>query len=145
MLIMGILSWSRTTHSQNTCFVVLKSCNFIKKRLLRRCFLVNIAEFLKTFFYIEHLRRLHLHLDNSQSFNILLVNIALNWWCHFILMSKFSSDGVSICEKKIALLQLILQWEPNKIYYTVYCITTTSLKILPWLKDFPISSHLTKQ
>ena len=38
----------------------LKVCNFIKKRLQRRCFSVNIAEFLRTAFYMEHLQRLHL-------------------------------------------------------------------------------------
>ena len=32
----------------------LKVGNFIKKRLQHRCFLVNIAKFLKTAFFIEH-------------------------------------------------------------------------------------------
>ena len=34
----------------------LQACNFIKKRLKRRCFPVNIAEFLRTAFFIEHHR-----------------------------------------------------------------------------------------
>ena len=34
----------------------LKICNFIKKRLKHRCFPVNIAKFLRTFSFIEHLR-----------------------------------------------------------------------------------------
>ena len=33
----------------------LKTCNFIKKRLLHRCFPVNIAKLLRTAFFIEHL------------------------------------------------------------------------------------------
>ena len=32
-----------------------KACNFIKKRLQERLFPVNIAKFLRTAFYIEHL------------------------------------------------------------------------------------------
>ena len=35
---------------------VLKACNCIKKRHQHRCFLVNIEEFLRTAFFIEHLR-----------------------------------------------------------------------------------------
>ena len=37
-----------------------KACNFIKKRLHQRYFLVNFAEFLRTAFFIEHLRWLPL-------------------------------------------------------------------------------------
>ena len=33
----------------------LKTGNFIKKRLQHRCFPVNIAKFLRTAFFIEHL------------------------------------------------------------------------------------------
>ena len=33
-----------------------KACNFIKKRLQHSCFPVNIAKFLRTAFFIEHLR-----------------------------------------------------------------------------------------
>ena len=36
--------------------VLLKICNFIKKRLRRRCFPVNIAKFFKNPFFTEHLR-----------------------------------------------------------------------------------------
>ena len=38
-------------------------CNFIKKRLQPRWFLVNIAKFLRTAFFIEHLRWLLLTYD----------------------------------------------------------------------------------
>ena len=38
-----------------------KTCNFIKKRLQLRCFLVKFAKILKTPFFIEHLRWLLLH------------------------------------------------------------------------------------
>ena len=34
----------------------LTACDFIKKRLRRRCFPVNIARFLRTGFFTEHLR-----------------------------------------------------------------------------------------
>ena len=34
----------------------LKSCNFIKKRLQHRCFPVNIAKYLRTSFFTEHIR-----------------------------------------------------------------------------------------
>ena len=36
----------------------LQACNFIKKRLQQRCFPVNIAKFLRTASFIEHLRLL---------------------------------------------------------------------------------------
>ena len=35
--------------------VGLQSCDFIKRRLQHRCFPVNIAKFLRTTFFIEHL------------------------------------------------------------------------------------------
>ena len=34
----------------------LQACNFIKKRLQQRCFLVNITKFLRTHFFTEHLQ-----------------------------------------------------------------------------------------
>ena len=34
----------------------LKGCNFIKKRLQHRCFLVNITKFLRTQFLTEHIQ-----------------------------------------------------------------------------------------
>ena len=42
---------------ENTCVGVsgLQACNFIKKRLLHRCFPVNILKFLRTPFFAEHL------------------------------------------------------------------------------------------
>ena len=42
----------------NTSLWVLKACNFIKKRTQNRSFPVNIAKFLGTAFFIEHLGRL---------------------------------------------------------------------------------------
>ena len=36
-------------------FAALKDCNFIKKRLKRRCFLVNILKNFKNSIFIEHL------------------------------------------------------------------------------------------
>ena len=35
-----------------------QACNFVKSKLQHRCFPVNIAKFLRTAFFIEHLRRL---------------------------------------------------------------------------------------
>ena len=37
---------------------VPQACNFIKKRLKHRCFLVKLAKFLRTPFFKEHLRLL---------------------------------------------------------------------------------------
>ena len=34
----------------------LQACNFVKKTLQRRCFPANIVKFLRTAFFIEHLR-----------------------------------------------------------------------------------------
>ena len=34
----------------------LQTCNFIKKRLQRRCFSVNIVKFLRTAFFVEQLQ-----------------------------------------------------------------------------------------
>ena len=39
-------------------FTGLQACNFIKKRLQHRCFSVNIAKFLRTSFFTDHLWRL---------------------------------------------------------------------------------------
>ena len=33
----------------------LRGCNFIKKRLQHKCFLVNVAKFLRAAFFVEHL------------------------------------------------------------------------------------------
>ena len=43
--------------------ITLQAC-FIKKRLRNRCFPVNFAKFLRTPFYIEHLRWLLLQMEN---------------------------------------------------------------------------------
>ena len=37
---------------------ILKACNFIKKRLQHRCFPVQFAKFLRTPYFIEHIRLL---------------------------------------------------------------------------------------
>ena len=42
-----------------------QSCNFLKKRLQRRCFLVNLANFLRTPFLVEHLWWLLLNVSYS--------------------------------------------------------------------------------
>ena len=42
----------------------LKACNFIKKRLWHKCFPVNIANFLRTAFFIKHIWWLLLELVN---------------------------------------------------------------------------------
>ena len=44
-------------HLHRSLFIIkFQACNFIKKKLQLRCFLVNIAQFLRTAFFIEHLR-----------------------------------------------------------------------------------------
>ena len=40
--------------------VGLNTCNFTEKRLQHRCFLMDIAKFLRATFFIEYLRWLHL-------------------------------------------------------------------------------------
>ena len=42
----------------------LKACNFIKKRLEHRCFVVNIAKFIRTAFCMKHIRWLLLFLKD---------------------------------------------------------------------------------
>ena len=44
----------------------LKACNFIKKRLEHRCFLVNIAKFIRTAFCMKDIRWLLLFLKDIQ-------------------------------------------------------------------------------
>ena len=39
----------------------LKACNFIKKRLQHKCLAVNIAKFLRTYFFVKHLQWLFLY------------------------------------------------------------------------------------
>ena len=40
-----------------------EACNFIKKRLWYKCFPVNFTKFLRTLFFVEHLRWLLLRFD----------------------------------------------------------------------------------
>ena len=60
---MSLEIWQNS--QENTCARVsfsiklqAEACNFIKKRLWHRCFPMNVAKFLRTPFYIEHLWRL---------------------------------------------------------------------------------------
>ena len=46
--------------SNFTCKQLPETCNFIKKRLKHRCFLVKFEKFLRTPFFTEHLRWLFL-------------------------------------------------------------------------------------
>ena len=56
----------------------VKGCSFIKQRLQQRCFHVNIAKFLRTAFFIKHLRWLLL--------NKVKTNLKSTW---FILLSNW--------------------------------------------------------
>ena len=55
----------------------LEACNFIKKRLQRRCFLMNIAKFLRTAFFIEHLWRMLLNSKKLQQGTVMQIEKAL--------------------------------------------------------------------
>ena len=52
-----------------------KTPDFIKKRLQHRCFPVNIAKFLRTAFFIEHLRWLLIKNDSFKGTNILKLKL----------------------------------------------------------------------
>ena len=66
----------------------LKACNFVKKKLEHRCFLVNIAKFLRTPFFIEHL-----------------------WWLLLILVAIFKKKKKKKTDLqvtwKLAILQIV--------------------------------------
>ena len=69
---MDILKYFRNIHRKTTVLdslfnkiAGLQACNFSKKSLQHRCFPVNNEEFLKTTFFIEHLRWLHLNVITS--------------------------------------------------------------------------------
>ena len=47
-----------------------KTCNFIKRRLQHRCFPMNIAKFLSTTSFIEHLWRLLLNIWNDDKLKL---------------------------------------------------------------------------
>ena len=49
--------------------ISLQACNFIKKRLQRKCFSVNIANFLTAAFSIEHLWWLLLKFRGTRKLN----------------------------------------------------------------------------
>ena len=53
----------------------LRSTTFLKKRLWHRCFPVNFRKFLRTLFFIEHLRWLLLPIPSA--FNLFLANVPI--------------------------------------------------------------------
>ena len=55
----------------------LFTCNFIKKRPWHRCIPVNFAKFLRTSFFIEHLRWI-----------FLFYTFCLKWWGQFLSFCK---------------------------------------------------------
>ena len=79
----------------------LKSCNFIQKRFQHSCFPVNIAKFLRTAFFIEHLRWLLLSLINTKRYRndqrsgfvllslLLNLNIFYNFFNHSVVIVHF--------------------------------------------------------
>ena len=69
---------------------VLKSCNFIKKRLQYRCFPVNIEEFSRTSFFIENHRWLLLSLINAKRYRN-----GVNWLRSSVFTVNFEHMTVS--------------------------------------------------
>ena len=57
----------------------LKACNFIKKRLQHRCFLVKFAKFLRTLFFTKHLCQLLLFLFEALFESSLFNNTSLQF------------------------------------------------------------------
>ena len=78
--------------------VNFEACNFIKKSLQHRCFDVNIAKFLRTTFFIEHLQWLLL------MFAKLHDNVHMN----ILYLSLVNSN-------KKARLGLVHLWHPQKM------------------------------
>ena len=61
---MGVLKKFSNFTGNYLCWsliIKVEACNFINKRLQHRCFSVKFAEFLRTPFFTEHLRRLLLY------------------------------------------------------------------------------------
>ena len=59
---------------------VLKTCNFIKKRLQHRCFTVKIPNFIRTAFFIRHLWWLLLSVGFWMRLSYTLVLLSINWY-----------------------------------------------------------------
>ena len=74
----------------------LKACSFIKKRLQHRCFHVNIAKFLRTAFFIKHLRWLLL---NKVKINVRRTRfILLPDWLHYVIKSIMTLNSKHIAK-----------------------------------------------
>ena len=68
----------------------LRPATLFKKRLWHRCFLVNFAKFLRTSFFIEHLRWLLLNAEKGAN----LGSILLNESYFFIMMKRLFVTGI---------------------------------------------------
>ena len=79
--------------SESTCVGVLfnkvggcQNCNFIKKRLQRRCFLDKCPKFLRKLFFTDHLQWLLLTVSGFQSATLLkkmVIDPAKMFFCEF--------------------------------------------------------------
>ena len=103
------LAWTEKTcdnesHEKETTEAVvnftrkrLKVCNFIKRRLQHRCFLVKFAKFLRTPFFTEHLRWLLLKL------NILMLQLQI-----YNILEQEVLTGMRAMRKKLNIFMLQL-------------------------------------
>ena len=66
----------------------LRSATLLKKRLWRRCFLVNFAKFLRTTFFTEHLRWLLLPIFKYICVRLLLTRSSLELFAHKTFSQK---------------------------------------------------------
>ena len=97
----------------------------LKKRLLRRCFPVNIAKFLRTSFFIEHPRwlppvKIEPSLWNQQNFSSSYFWLHLIPWTPFTLWqntdkTRYPQKNIcrgirSFCNSSFKSFRVILQW-----------------------------------
>ena len=73
---------------QHRCFPMNLPCSFIKKRLQHRCFPMNLAKFLRTAFFIEHIRELLFKVTFETSQNFTMKNKKLLLSCPGVFINN---------------------------------------------------------
>ena len=105
-----------------------KACNFIKKRLWHRCFLVNFAKFLRTPFFTEHPAYFAFYSfaicwNFQNGFIKLRQHHLFSWsWSHKT-MTCSSSFNSCVLNKKVqhALIDKLKCWSIFHLYITDNC------------------------
>ena len=114
---------------ENTCdrvsFLIKSQVNFIKKRLWHRCFLVNFAKFLRTTFFIEHLRLLLLNFEIWYRYT--LEKIENIYKLCDVHSQTFARANVFYCK----LILILSYWKPFWLFHVCF---QQNKKMADWFK-----------